>query len=187
MDKGNNIRSGLRVLVRTLACLFVVVLLQGVTANEQSISGEQKDTDGKKSQEEALVEKTIIDIANASTQFPKTKDPHSILRFYSQEYAGINTGKAESVKDIAKYLSDVLEQLNLGAPIGISSKVTNIRTGVSGLLGWATYDSEYKLGSGGVVLQTTQGPCTTIFRKHGDTWLIQHEHCSTASQFPFAR
>jgi hypothetical protein len=101
--------------------------------------------------------------------------------------AGINNGKPESVEDIAKYLSDVLEQLNRGAPLGISSKVTNIRTGVSGLLGWATYDGEHKLGSGGVVLQTTQGPCTTLFRKQGETWLIQHEHCSTASQFPFAR
>ena len=179
--------SGLKALARTTACLFAVLLIMGVGGNEYSISGEQKDTGGKKTQEEALVEKTIIDIANASTQFPKTKDPKSILRFYSQDYAGINNGKPESVEDIAKYLSDVLEQLNLGAPLGISSKVTNIRTGVSGLLGWAAYDSEYKLGSGGVVLQTTQGPCTTIFRKQGDAWLIHHEHCSTASQFPFAR
>jgi hypothetical protein len=91
------------------------------------------------------------------------------------------------LEDIEKYLSGILEQLNLGAPLGISSKVTNIRTGVSGPLGWATYDYEYKLGSGGVVLQTTKGPCTTLFRKQGEAWLIQHEHCSTASQFPFAR
>ena len=187
MDKGNNIRSGLRVLVRTLACLFAVLLLQGCTGNEESISGEPPTMGGKKTQEETLVEKTIVDIANASTQFPKTKDPQSILRFYSQDYAGINNGKPESLQDIAKYLSDVLEQLNLGAPMGISSKVTNIRTSVTGTSGWATYDAEYKVGSGGVVLQTTQGPCTTILRKQGDTWLIQHEHCSTASQFPFAR
>jgi len=174
--------SGLKILAGTIACLFAVFVIMGIIRSEYSISGEQKKT-----QEDALIEKTIIDMANASTQFPKTKDPQSILRFYSQDYAGINNGKPESVQDIAKHLSDVLEQLNLGAPLGISSKVTNIRTGVSGLLGWATYDAEYKVGSGGVVLQTTQGPCTTIFRKQGETWLIQHEHCSTARQFPFAR
>ncbi|MBK8277230.1 MAG: nuclear transport factor 2 family protein [Nitrospira sp.] len=71
--------------------------------------------------------------------------------------------------------------------MGISSKVTNIKTSVTGPSGWATYEYEYKLGSGGAVLQTNQGQCTTIFRKQRDAWLIQHEHCSTASPFPFAR
>jgi ketosteroid isomerase-like protein len=170
-----------------LACLFAVLLIMWITGNQYSLSGEQKDTGGKKTEDEALVEKTIVDLVNASMQFPKTKDPKAILRFYSPDYVGINNGKPESVEDIAKYLSDVLEQLNLGAPLGISSKVANIRTGVSGPLAWATFDGEYKLGSGGVVLQTAQGPCTTIFRKQRDAWLIQHEHCSTTSQFPFAR
>ena len=50
---------------------------------------------------------------------------------------------------------------------------------VAGTFGWATYEYEYKLGSAGAVMQADQGRCTTIFRKQGSTWLIQHEHCST--------
>lgn len=166
-----------------IACLLALTVMQGCTGKEDTPIGEHKDTGAGKTEEETLIEKKIIDLANASTQFPKTKDSQSILRFYSHEYEGINNGKSESLKDIEKYLSEVLERINLGEPIGISSKVTNIRTSVTGPSGWATYESEYKLGSGGAVLQTTQGLCTTIFRKQGDSWLIRHEHCSTANPF----
>ena len=187
MDKWNNVLSGVRLLVRIIACLFVLILIQGCTGNEESTSGEQKETGGGKTKEEALVEKTIVDIANAFTEFPKTKDPQSIRRFYAQGYTGITNGKSNSLKETEKYLSDVLERINLGEPIGISAKVEHIKANVVGTLGWATFDYEYKLGRGGMALETDQGPCTTIFRKKGDAWLVQHEHCSTASQFPFAR
>lgn len=50
---------------------------------------------------------------------------------------GITNGKAESLKDIEKSLADVLEQINLAAPIGISSKITNMRTSVAGPSGLA--------------------------------------------------
>jgi ketosteroid isomerase-like protein len=165
-------------LVGAIAGLFVFILIQGCTGKEES-------TGGGKNQEEAAIEKKLIDLADANTQFPHTKDSQSVLRFYSQDYAGIDNGNAESLKDIEKYLSDVLERMNLGEPLGISSKVTNIKTSVTGPLGWATYEFEWKLGRGGVVLQTNQGQCSTIFRKQGDSWLIRHEHCSTAN--PFAR
>jgi len=168
-----------------LAFLFAVAVIQGCTGKEDTTSSKQIEieTGGGKTQEEALIEKAVLDLANVSTQFPKTKDPQSIFRFYFQDYAGINNGKSESRKDIEKYLSDVLERINLGEPIGISAKVANIKTSVTGASGWATYDFEYKLGSGGRVLQTDQGKCTTIFRKQGGSWLIQHEHCSTANPF----
>jgi len=162
-----------------IACLFALTLIQGCTGKEDTSSGEHKDTGGGKTQEETLIEKKIIDLANASTQFPKTKDSQSILRFYSQEYEGINNGKSESLKDTEKYLADVLERINLGEPIGISSKVANIKTSVTSTSGWATYSYEFKFGSGGAVLQSNQGQCTAIFKKQGDSWLIQHEHCST--------
>ena len=167
--------------MRTVTCLCVALLIQGCAGKEDAMSGEQKAMGGGKPQEEALIEKTIVEIAHASIEFPRTKDPQSILRFYAQDYTGITDGKSDSLKETEDYLSDVLDRLHLGEPIGISSKVTNIKTSVTGPSGWATYEYEYKLGSGGAVLQTNQGQCTTIFRKQGDVWLIQHEHCSTDS------
>lgn len=170
----------MKLLVGVTGCLFVLILGQGCTGKEES-------TGGGKTPEQAAIEQILIDLANANTQFPRTKDPQSILRFYSQDYEGISNGKSDSLKDTEKYLADVLERINLGEPIGISSKVANIKTSVTSTLGWATYSYEYKVGSGGAVLQTNQGQCTTIFRKQGDTWLIRHEHCSMETPFPFAR
>jgi ketosteroid isomerase-like protein len=168
-----------RITTKTMACVFALILIQGCMSKEEL-------TDEGKTHEEALVEKTIVDIAHATTEFQKTKGPKSILRFYAQDYSGVNDGKLDSLKETQEYLSDVLERINLGAPIGISSKVTNMRANVVGPLGWATYDYEYKLGSSGVTLEATQGHCTTIFRKHEDLWLVQHEHCSTDSPSPFS-
>jgi hypothetical protein len=168
-----------------IAWLLALILIQGCTGKEDTPIGEHKDTGGGETREEALIEKKIIDLANATTQFPHTKDSQSILRFYSQGYEGINNGKSVSLKDIEKSLSDVLERINLGEPIGISSKVTNIKTSVTSSSGWAAYEFEYKIGRGGAVLQSDQGQCTAIFRKQGESWLIRHEHCSTAN--PFAR
>jgi ketosteroid isomerase-like protein len=155
-----------------IACLFALILVHGCTGKDDTSSG-------GKSQEETLIEKRLLDLANAQTQFPHTKDSQSILRFYSPDYEGINNGKSESLKDIEKSLADELEQINLGAPIGISSKIASIKTSVTGPSAWATYESEYKVGSGGAVLQTNQEKCTAIFKKQGDSWLIRHEHCST--------
>ena len=174
-------------LVGALATLLALAVIQGCTGKEDTTTGEQKETGGGKTQEEVLLEKTIVDLANASVEFPKTKDTKSILRFYSQDYAGINNGKSESREDIEKYLSDLLERINLGEPIGISAKVSDIKTSVNGAFGWATSEYEYKVGSGGVLLQANQGKCTAIFRKQGNSWLIHHEHCSTTSPPIFLR
>jgi ketosteroid isomerase-like protein len=177
----------MKVLFGSTACLFALLLCQGCTGKEESSSGTHKETGGGKTQAEALVEKIILELANANTDFPKSKDPQSILRFYTQDYSGIDDGKGESLKDIQKSLSDVLERINLGEPIGVSARVANIKSNVTGTFGWATYDYEYKVGRGGVVMQSDQGKCTDIFRKQGDSWLIQHEHCSTVNPFPLAR
>jgi ketosteroid isomerase-like protein len=140
-------------------------------------------------QEEALIVTTLNEVANAESQFSKTKDAASILRFYAQDYAGIKDGKSEAAKDQKKYLAEVLKQINSDEPIGISSKFMNITPSVAGSLGWATYEYEYKVGrSGGrsgVLQQVSQGQCTAIFTKQADAWLIRHEHCSTANPTPF--
>ena len=175
----------MKVIVGTTACLFALLLCQGCTQKDESTSG--KEASGVKSQAEVLLEKTILDLSNAHTEFPKTKQPQSILRFFTQDYTGIANGKAKTVKDIEKYLSDLLERINLGEPIGISSKIEINKSGVSGTWGWAICDYEYKVGSGGALLQSEKWKCTGIFKKQGDSWLIQHDHCSTDNSYPFLR
>lgn len=171
--------------VGTIASLFALVLIQGGTGNADTSLSQQNPKGDVITQEEALIVKTLNEVADAESQFSKTKDSVSILRFYTQDYAGIKDGKSQTVKDQEKYLAEVLERINSDEPIGISSKVLNIKPSVTGRLGWATYEYEYKVIRSGVLQRFSQGLCTAIFRKEGDSWLIRHEHCSTASRAPF--
>lgn len=175
--------------VGMIASLVALILIQGGTGNADTPPSLQNETRDVLTQEEALIVTTLNEVANAESQFSKTKDAASILRFYTQDYAGIKDGKSETVKDQKKYLAEVLGQINSDEPIGISSKVMNIKPSVAGRFGWATYEYEYKVGrSGGrsgVLQEVSQGLCTAIFRKEGDSWLIRHEHCSTTHPTPF--
>ncbi len=172
-----------------IASLFVLMLIHmGIGSAETYLS--QQDPKGHIiAQEEALIVTTLNEVANAESQFSKTKDAASILRFYAQDYAGIKDGKLETVKDHKTYLAGVLEQINSDEPIDISSKVTNIKPSVAGSFGWATYEYEYKIwrsgGRSGVLQQVSQGQCTAIFTKQADSWLVRHEHCSTTNPTPF--
>ena len=102
---------------------------EGTTTIAQNPAG------GAKKKDEVLIEKTINGIAVRVTEFPRTKDSQSIPRFYSPDYAGISNAKPQSLKDINKYLSSLLDRINLGESIGVSAKVSNIRTGANGRLG----------------------------------------------------
>jgi len=168
----------------TIASVFALILIQGGTGNADTPPSQQNATGDVITQEEGLIAATLNDVANAETQLSKTKDSASVLRFYTEDYAGIKDGKSETVKDSEKYLAKVLERINSDEPIGISSKVLNINPSVTGRLGWATYEYEYKIIRSGVLQRFSQGLCTAIFRKQGDSWLIRHEHCSTVSPTP---
>lgn len=170
--------------IGTIASLFALILIQACTGKEDPPMVQQNAKGDAISQEEGLIVTTLNELANAESQFYSTKDSASILHFYAQDYAGIKDGKSETVKDHKKYLAEVLERINLGEPIGILSKVMNIKPSVAGGLGWATYEYEYKVERSGVLQQVSQGQCTAIFRKQADSWLIRHEHCSTASPTP---
>ena len=170
--------------VGTIASVFALILIHaGIGIADTSLSQQNAKGDVI-TQEEALIVTMLNNIANAESQFSKTKDSASILLFYTQDYAGIKDGKSETVKDQEEYLAEVLDQINLGEPIGIVSNFMNIKPSVAGRLGWATYEYEYKIVRSGVLQRFSQGQCTTIFRKQGDSWLIRHEHCSTASRAP---
>ena len=165
--------------------LLALILLQGGTGNADTPPSLRNETRDVLTQEEVLLVTTLNEVANAESQFSKTKDAVSILRFYAQDYAGIKDGKSETVKDQKRYLAEVLEQINSDEPIGISSKVMDIKPSVAGRFGWATYVYEHKVMRSGVLQRFSHGHCTAIFRKEVDSWLIRHEHCSTENPTPF--
>lgn len=144
--------------------------------------GQQQLFQDQSVQGKAAIERSLGDISKALTDFPRTRDKKSVLRFLHKDYVGIRDGEAETIKDLDKYFSGILEQINLGDPIGISYKISNMSVHASGAVGWATYDDEYKLGRGGVVLEEHRGKCTDIYVKEGVEWRIKHEHCSTPNR-----
>lgn len=174
--------------IGTMAFLLALSLIQGCTDKDDPTSKEQAQRDVI-TQEEGRIITTLNDAADAESNFYSTKDSSSVLRFYAQDYMGIKDGKLETVKDYQKYLAEVLNQITRGEPIGISSKIKNIKPSVEGRFGWATYEYEYKVGrsggKSGVLQQVSQGHCTAIFKKQADAWLIRHEHCSSTSPTPF--
>ncbi|NWF74298.1 MAG: nuclear transport factor 2 family protein [Nitrospirae bacterium] len=171
--------------LRTFALLFALILIHGCTGKDDTSTSQQNAEGNAISQEEDLIVTTLNNVANAESQFSKTKDSRSILRFYTQDYAGVKDGKSQTVKDQETYLAEVLARINSDEPIGILSRVMNIKASVAGTVGWATYEYEYKVVRSGVLQRLSQGLCTAIFRKEGGSWLIRHEHCSTASPTPF--
>lgn len=173
----------------TKTFLLALMLSHTGIVNAETYPFQQNTKGDIITQEEALIVTTLKEVANAESQFSKTKDAASILRFYAQEYAGIKDGKSETLKDHATYLTQVLEQINSDEPLGISSRLTNIKPGVAGSFGWATYEYEHKVWrSGGktdALQEVSRGQCTAIFRKQADSWLIRHEHCSSTSPTAF--
>ena len=157
-----------------------VTVVAGCTNREESSTEATKEGAGKpKSAEVIAIENSISNLAKSMTDFPQTKDKQSVLKFATKDYVGIQDGEDANSKETEKYLSDLLERINLGEPIGISYHVTNINTHTSGITAWATYDFSYKLGSGGVPLEQMEGKCTAVLKKESDIWLFQHEHCSS--------
>jgi len=170
--------------VGTIASVCALILIQGGTGKADTPPSLQNARGDVITEDEGLIVATLNNVANAESQFSNTKDSASVLRFYTEDYAGIKDGKSETVKDQKKYLAEVLGQIHSDEPISISSKVLNIKPSAIGRLGWATYEYEYKVIKSGVLQRFSQGLCTAIFRKQGDSWLIRHEHCSKASHAP---
>ena len=177
--------------VGTIAIIIVLTLSHMGTGQADTPAYQQNANGDEVTQEEGRIVTTLNDVANAESQFSKTKQATSILRFYTEDYVGIKDGKLETVKDQEQYLAAVLDKINSDEPIGIVSKVMNIKPSIAEGLGWATYEYEYKIVRSGVLQRFSQGLCTAIFRKQDDSWLIRHEHCSTTTIptlfFPYPR
>ncbi len=129
--------------------------------------------------DEDAIRKIITDQAKALTDFPRSRDVQAVLKYFASDYSSVEDGIGHDIKGTEKMLLELEEQINLGNPVGISSRVSNINLQVFGIMAWATFDHEVKVGAMGEVLVQEQGKCTGIYRKKGMQWLIQHEHCST--------
>ena len=129
--------------------------------------------------DEDLIRTLITDQAKAFSDFPRSRDKQAVLKFFSQDYSSVTDGQVGNLKDMEKDLSDFEKQINLGNPLNISDRVSNINVQVSGVLAWATFNDEVKISVMDKTVVDEQGKCTGIYQKKGTQWLIQHEHCST--------
>ena len=165
--------------------LFLIPAIHGCANKEEQAVEASKERGGDVASEEiTAIKKTVTDFAKAMTNFPRTRDKGSVLKFGTKDYVEITDGEMDNAQGIDKYLSELLKQINLGDPIGISYEVANIDAHVAGTIAWATYQYSYKLGRGGLALDEKEGMCTAIFKKEGKVWLYQHEHCSSLSPLP---
>ncbi len=129
-------------------------------------------------EENEAIEKTIKEAAMAAATFSETKDKQAALKLYTKDYVGIQDGETETRDSIEKWLSDYESELNKGSTLRFISVVSNLRVRVPGSTAWATYDYVFQAIRKGELEGQDSGQCTTLLRKEGSTWLIQHEHCS---------
>jgi ketosteroid isomerase-like protein len=129
-------------------------------------------------EEREAIEKTVKEAAMAAATFSETKDKQAVLKLYTKDYVGIQDGETETRDAIEKWLSDYDSELNKGSTLRFISVVSNLRVRTPGPTAWATYDYVFQAVRKGELEGQDSGQCTTILRKEGSTWLIQHEHCS---------
>ena len=129
-------------------------------------------------QEEEAIERAIKGAAQATATFSETKDAKSVLKFYAQDYLGVQDGEVETRESIERWLADYESELKRGSTLRFISVVSNLTPGLSGPLAWATYDYVFQAIRHGELEGQDSGKCTSLLRKEGTAWLIFHEHCS---------
>lgn len=128
--------------------------------------------------EGVVIEKVVKEAAMASATYSETRDKQAVLKLYTKDYVGIQDGETETRESIEKWFSDYESELNKGNTLRFINVVSNLRVRVPGPTAWATYDYVFQAVRKGELEGQDSGQCTTILRKEGSTWLIQHEHCS---------
>jgi ketosteroid isomerase-like protein len=128
--------------------------------------------------EGAAIEKVVKEAAMASATYSETRDRQAVLKLYTKDYVGIQDGETETRESIEKWFSDYESELNKGNTLRFINVVSNLRVRIPGPTAWATYDYVFQAIRKGELEGQDSGQCTTILRKEGPTWLIQHEHCS---------
>ena len=128
--------------------------------------------------EGVAIEKVVKEAAMASATYSETRDSQAVLKLYTKDYVGIQDGETETRESIEKWFLEYESELNKGNTLRFINIVSNLRVRVPGLTAWATYDYVFQAIGKGELEGQDSGQCTTILRKEGSAWLIQHEHCS---------
>jgi ketosteroid isomerase-like protein len=128
--------------------------------------------------EGAAIEKVVKEAAMASATYSEIRDKQAVLKLYTKDYVGIQDGETETRDSIEKWFSDYESELNKGNMLRFINVVSNLRVRIPGPTAWATYDYVFQAVRKGELEGQDSGQCTTLLRKEGSTWLIQHEHCS---------
>lgn len=134
--------------------------------------------------EEAAIVRVIEGAARAMSELPKTRDPRSVLQFYSPDYRGITDGEVQTRAGLEAVVAEIEENVRLGNPVSIVHRTRDIRAEAAGPLGWATYDFYSRIEVFGEVLGEVERRCTGVYSKRGEVWRIRHEHCSTSWAAP---
>jgi ketosteroid isomerase-like protein len=129
-------------------------------------------------EETESIEKTVNEAAMAAASFSETRDKQTVLKLYTKDYVGIQDGETETRDSIEKWLLDYESELNKGSTLRFISVVSNLHVRMPGSTAWATYDYVFQAVRKGELEGQDSGQCTTVLRKEGSIWLIQHEHCS---------
>jgi ketosteroid isomerase-like protein len=129
-------------------------------------------------EEREAIERTVKEAAMAAATFSESRDKQAVLKLYSKDYVGIQDGETETRDSIEKWLSDYESELNKGSNLRFISIVSNLHVRMPGPTAWATYDYVFQAIRKGELEGQDSGQCTTLLRKEGSAWLIQHEHCS---------
>jgi len=130
--------------------------------------------------EEVAIEKTVAEAAMAASTFSETRDKQAVMKLYAKDYIGIQDGETETRESIEKWLSDYESELKKGSSLRFISTVSNLQVRIPGPTAWATYEYVFQAIRKGELEAQDSGQCTTLLRKEGSSWLIQHEHCSKA-------
>ena len=128
--------------------------------------------------EGAAIEKVVKEAAMASASYSEIRDKQAVLKLYTKDYVAIQDGETETRDSIEKWFSNYESELNKGNTLRFINVVSNLRVRVPGPTAWATYDYVFQAVRKGELEGQDSGQCTTILRKEGPAWLIQHEHCS---------
>jgi ketosteroid isomerase-like protein len=128
--------------------------------------------------DEEAVERVLLAEAKSSATFAETKDKQAVLKLYTSDYSGVQDGETETRETIEKWLSEYGSALDQGSRVHFLGALSNLSTHIAGETAWATYDYVFQAIRNGELDAQDRGKCTTVLRKEGDGWLIQHEHCS---------
>lgn len=148
--------------------IAAILLVSGAAGTAPALAG----------QDEEAIQTLLIETAKSTAEYSRTRDPDSVLKAYTEDYVGVQDGEEETIETIRKWLMDYGAELDKGNPTRFLGEVYGIKVRSSGAIAWATYDYVFKLIVNGEVQTEDRGLCTSILRKEGPAWLIQHEHCS---------